>query len=144
MDQFDQYISMVGDQCGGEIRSSFSIEVQKRIALDVWLYLLTPQGKPNWEFLWFYSYALALFKFANDPPEVKKMSGYLAHMWTADAAETAETLAEMGRETYPPFCRLSEVANRCLSVSVGTLLRLPYFEHLRRQQSETKSKANSA
>lgn len=97
------YILFKEDAFGGEIATSFSVEVQKRIAKDILLYLLTPAGKPNFEWLWFYSCALNSFKWvviASGEP-VSGLSVRLAAALKVPAVDSAEMIREMSHETLP-------------------------------------------
>lgn len=54
------YINEIKSLSGEFYKTSFSLEIQKRIAKDIWQHLLTPTAKDNYDFLFNYCYFFSL------------------------------------------------------------------------------------
>jgi len=76
----EDYVTDIMEVANGNFYdTSFSIQVQKRIARDIWLHLLSQTGKQNWFFLFNHSYTffISRIKIASKTREVYQWELFL-------------------------------------------------------------------
>lgn len=144
---------------GWGITTSFSLEMQKRIARDMWISICTHQGRGVFEFLFNHSFIKEMAGMQNaskirDGQEAEvcgALVSYMASMVrTKSEADARELLAEI-RETEMPKefnvikgvaedSERSTVWSRILGNvtqdMVGALIAVPYFELLRARYAD--------
>ncbi len=141
---FEDYINDIKEEMAGKFYdTTFSIQVQKRIASDIWLHLLSHIGKENWFFLFNHSYTFLLSRIRSAAQTrklyewemflVDRMEGLIAKNKQHGMTIIAEL---MNYRMGPPFAikghsLIHKMGGDIAHEMLGTLLRLPYFEHLR-------------
>ncbi len=131
--------------------TGFAIEVQKRIAWDVWRHVLSPAARGNYYFM--LSHAVVHFlarldaampKRALFPYENAIASGLL-RLIDADARQAETIIGELiAFPVDPPHAIAASDALRKMSAeltheALGILLRLPYFDVLKRAQQRNEA-----
>lgn len=130
---------------GGGLDTAFALSVQERIAYDVWVSLLTPKGRPNYEFLFNHAYVRLLARIGA-AADVRPLSRdeQMLYQRAAKLIETSkqtgmQMMAEMARiPVGPPFAiegsnMLAKLMSEIMHEMIGTLVQLPYFETLKRR-----------
>jgi hypothetical protein len=141
----DEYVDDI-TSVGGNIKTAFSISVQKRIAFDMWEYLLSKKGQSNFDFLFNHGYVILLSRLmqANTArawlPEEELMASYLSTLINIDRKEGMHLLSRMGNTPVgPPFAiagsdLLSKTASEITHEMIGALVVLPFFEQIKNAQ----------
>ncbi len=141
----DEYINDI-TSAGGNIRTAFSVSVQKRIAFDMWKYLLSKKGQSNYDFLFNHGYINLLGRLmqANTTrkwlPEEELMANYLSKLVNISKEKGIHILAQMGSTPVgPPFAiagsdLLSKAASEITHEMIGALIALPFFEQIKNAQ----------
>lgn len=149
---------------GWGIKTSFSLEMQKRIARDMWISLCTPPGRSIFEFLFNHSFLHEIQanhvtgheKPDNAAIEVSMgLAGYMAAIAGASSQQDAQSVLHEIRHTEMPdgFNLLhgthedsqkstvwSRILGNVTQEMVGRLIAVPYFELLRSKYGDsTKS-----
>lgn len=123
-------------------KTTFSIDNQKRIAFDIWSYIFTPKGKPNFNFVFNHSFVYLIVRGSKrlDAKDLNDWEKYLFESML-DLIELNEDEGKRILENMknyilkPPFVgepssllfkMITEIAHEM----VGTLISLPYFEIL--------------
>ena len=140
----EDYVNDIKEELAGEFYdTAFSIQVQKRIARDIWLHLLSHIGRENWFFLFNHSYTFLLSRI--------KMAwkSRQTYQWEVFLVDKMEGLIRKNRQTGmniitelmdypmgPPFAveghsLIHKMTAEITHEMLGTLLRLPYFEYLK-------------
>lgn len=149
----DDYLRGLSEQ-GWGIKTSFSLDMQKRIARDMWLSICTPPGRTIFEFLFNYAYLhemggmhnAAHIKAGEEAEISRGLASYMAAIGTttseADArmlfSEIRATELPQGfnvtkgeREDFEPSTIWSRILGNITQEMVGRLIAVPYFELLR-------------
>jgi hypothetical protein len=141
---------------GAVLNTSFGVRIQERIAYDVWLTLLTPASRQNFEFLFNHGYIMLLTRLASaqtsrslSQPE-REMMGYMSRLPSTSKQAGLAMLEEMaGISVGPPFAvdgmtLLGKVMAEIMHEMIGTLIALPYFEVLRNEMLTSQGGSNGA
>lgn len=154
----DDYLKDMAE-VGVTLETSFAMSVQKRIAIDIWKYLLSDKGEPNFHFL--FNHAYLIFMMRLNTPRAGETAEGIAYMqqmlaFVAKIPETSKEkgmmiFAEMGRTPLgPPIAAevnnyFGKAAAEISHEMIGCLLGLPYFEFLKerllQKGKENKDKA---
>lgn len=132
-------------EVGVTLKTSFAMGVQKRIAVDMWKYLLSPKGEPNYRFLFNHAYLVFMMRVntpqANEMPEaiayMGKMLGYIGKIPETSKEKGLMIFAEMAATPLGPPLAIEEsnffnkAASEISHEMIGCLLGLPYFEFLK-------------
>jgi len=146
--QADLYINEIKNISSEFYSTQFSIDIQKRIAFDIWKTIYTPNGKPNYIFLFHHAYFFLLnrFRLAQNERKLYDWEIFLISRMTklleCDVKTGEFIIQEISNYNIdPPF--LPEKSSSFLKIitelkheMVGTLLGLPYFEILRESMSK--------
>lgn len=140
----DDYLKDMAE-VGVALETSFAMSVQKRIAIDMWRYLLSDKGEVNYRFLFNHAYLVFMMRL-NTPMAGETAEGiaYMQEM-LAFASKIPETskekgmmiFAEMGRKPLgPPIAvevhnYFGKAAAEISHEMIGCLVGLPYFEFLK-------------
>lgn len=132
-------------EVGVTLETSFAMSVQKRIAIDMWKYLLSSKGEENYRFL--FNHAYLIFMMRLNTPRSGETAAAIAYMqqmlaYVSKIPETSKEkgmmiFAEMGRTPLgPPFAEevnnfFGKAAAEISHEMIGCLLGLPYFEFLK-------------
>jgi hypothetical protein len=143
------YVNDISSVSGEFFETSFSIHVQKRIARDIWLSLITNQGKDNWDFLFNYSWMHLISRIE------KARSTRAPYPWEIFLIDRMKKLLKANKSNglailseiwaypmHPPFamqghCLMQKMAGELTHEMLGTLIRLPYCEYLKEQSSKS-------
>ena len=142
-EMFDEYIRDIERAAGSFVKTSFSINIQKRIAGDIWLHLLSSNTEKNWIFLFNHSYAFLMsrLKSSRKTHQANEWEIYLYNkmdkLLECSKNKGKQILADLSN--YPlgyPFASgvdnlLGKMASEITHEMLGCLLRLPYFEYLK-------------
>lgn len=140
---FESYIDEIKEIGGEFYKTSFSIEQQKRIALDIWYHILSPKAKENYFFLVNHGYTMLmsriklaeqerqLFDYEIDMHNImdkilfsSKEKGYLLF----EKLNEYKITKQYSWGTDNLYDKMSaEITHEIF----GCLLRLPYFELLK-------------
>lgn len=146
---FEEYLAdITRDGQRPFFQTSFSIIVQKRIAGDVWMHLLTPQARANFNALYYHAYLVAIARME----QAERLQRWELDMCFA-LAKLSSTSREGGRRllrdalSYPvesaDGARQSSLLGKMNALVAhemfGLLLRLPYFELLREAQNSSRA-----
>jgi len=150
---FNTYIEEYKGTAGEFYKTSFALQKQKEIAMDVIDYILSGNGKPNYYFLFKVSYAILIHRLylasqTRQQHEFEKvMAESMVSMAECDMGE-GKKIADMlfDYKINPPFAHtagynlyskiLAEVAHEMQ----GCLLKLPYYEMLKEALVEKNKK----
>lgn len=140
----DDYLKDMAE-VGVALETSFAMSIQKRIAIDMWKYLLSDKGEANYRFLFNHAYLVFMMRL-NTPMAGETAEGiaYMQEM-LAFASKIPETskekgmmiFAEMGRKPLgPPIAvevhnYFGKAAAEISHEMIGCLVGLPYFEFLK-------------
>jgi len=138
------YISDV-EAYGSFPKTGFSTTTQTRIANDLFRHLTTPQGRSNYDALFFHAVLVLMGRLATpDPNENEEgrrvgetVAFFLDGLISTGKREGFALLQRMmNTPIYPPFVEepttyVVRVASDITHEMVGTLLRLPYFSLLK-------------
>lgn len=139
----EEYVDDISE-VGGVIKTAFTMTVQKRIAFDVWNYIVSNKGKDNYNFLFNHAYLVVLSRLQRsaDSGCFSADEEFLANR-LIDLANTSKKrgmiiLSQMANTPVgPPYAIegsnfLNKAAAEIMHEMVGTLLTLPYFEWLKK------------
>lgn len=140
----DEYVKDV-NEVGAPLHTTFSYAVQKRIAHDMWMYLLSAKGESNFRFLFNHAYIVVVQRLNTHLPNesqgaiafMNSMLGYLAKIPQTSKDGGMRLLAEMAsRPIGPPYAiegsnYFNKAASEISHEMMGCLLGLPYFEFLK-------------
>ena len=136
------YISDI-TAAGGAMETSFAISIQERIAFDIWRHLLSGNAKPNFDFLFHHGYLALLSRIqaaASTRPlgrDEQMLHQSLARLMITNKQKGQEIIQNMlAMEVGPPFAQpgmtvLGKAMAEVHHEMIGTLLGLPYFEHIK-------------
>ncbi len=141
---FDDYISDYTEISGSFVKTAFSIQIQKRISFDIWQYLLSAKAKGNFNFLFNHSYLffISRIELARETRELYDWEKFL-HFKMRKLMETSKNkglqiFSElMEYSISPPFSiensnLLIKLSSEIAHEMLGTLLRIPYFELIKK------------
>jgi hypothetical protein len=140
---------------GWDVKTSFEISTQRRIAKDMWLTLLSPPGRPNFDFLACHAFFLGLNALRNtlDVSKdavtlgvTKKQIDAMQRITTATEINSQRLLDELAANKLPTgfsqsrdltdfdtSTQFTRIGGNLLIDMVGALLTFPYFELLQRK-----------
>ena len=143
---------------GWNLRTSFDRSTQTRIARDMWLTVMTPHVRSNFNFLFCHSFLHEIAALRNtlevDPDasvqrETNRQLEAITEIFNAQPSSAGATLDRLNREFLPPgfseprdgqpdypSTRLSRIAGNVQIGMIGTLMEFPYFELLQRQYGD--------
>jgi hypothetical protein len=139
----DEYIKDIEKVSGKFYETSFSINIQKRIARDIWLHLLSHKSEKNWIFLFNHSYSFVMSRInrLRSERELYEWQEFLYRsmdkLLEANKIRGMEVIAKLSKYPIgPPFASevhdlLGKMASEITQEMLGCLLRLPYFEYLK-------------
>lgn len=133
------------NEVGAPLQTTFAYAVQKRIAQDVWRYLLSEKGEANFRFLFNHAYVVELQRLSTRRPSesleaiafMDSMLGYFARLTQTSKDGGMRLFAEMAtRPVDPPYAiegsnYFNKAASEISHEMIGCLLGLPYFEFLK-------------
>lgn len=146
----DEYIEDI-TQMGGVIDTSFAINVQKRIAFDIFQHLLSKNGRTNYEFLFNHAYLVVMSRcqgaidLNQDVPETRRLLYFLASIIETSKQKGLNILSEMGNTPVgPPFAiagsnYFNKAAADISHEMIGCLLELRYFDVLKKKLIKSTS-----
>ncbi|AFL73662.1 hypothetical protein [Thiocystis violascens] len=138
----EEYVADIIEM-GGVIKTAFSLSVQKRIAFDIWNYLMSIKGRDNYNFLFNHAYLVVMSRLqqSNDQRgwsiDEEFLASCMAKLVTTSKNRGMMILSEMGNTPIgPPFAIegsnfFNKAVSEIMHEMVGTLLALPYFEWLK-------------
>ncbi len=141
---FNDYVQDVTEVSGSYYDTEFSLAMQKKIAFDMWIHLLSPQSRPNYDYLFSHAYLFLMFRIA----EAQSTRTLYQHevvlftkmekMMNTSKHKAQETLAYL--LNYPTDNGTSNLGSKMFSEimheMLGTLLRLPYFTLIKKAIAE--------
>ncbi len=154
----NDYIQDFSQGHPGFVPTTFSLEVQKRIAVDIWLHLLTSHGQDNFFYLFNFCY-LFLMSRLDEAAATRSLQQWesalfdtMALLTKANTKNGGQLISLMARTKIPSFEGEIDLTGKLLAEitheMLGCLLRLPYSEILsdelakrdkrRSKQEETK------
>lgn len=140
---FDSYVEEIKNISGSFYSTSFSIVVQKRIARDIWLHLLSQKARSNYDFLFNHSYIFVITRI-EEAEKIRDLSD-----WEIELHQRMIELMRVSRERgyriidslrdYPmpvdyggAKTLFEKIPAEITHEVFGTLLRLPYFEIIKK------------
>ena len=151
---FNDYVRDITEVAGEFYKTTYALNVQKRIAADIWQHLLSAKAKDNYFFLFSHAYIVLLLRMnrarsersllecesdlhraMSRIPEASKQEGLDILEWMREYP-VGPPFAIEGSTLFAKFC--SEITHEML----GTLLRLPYFDILKQQASKQQVSAS--
>ncbi len=158
---FDQgcedYLYTVNDS-GWKVTTTFSLEMQRRIARDMWMTIMTPAGKSNYGFLFNHAFLIEKNGFLNGlltqsgiEAEVSaRIVDYMDRLVKAKKSDMGPLIEEMAATELPAEFNLihgqhddqdrstylTRIIGNIAVEMVGTLVTLPYFELLKQQYGD--------
>lgn len=140
---FENYVDEMKEIGGEFYKTTFSIEQQKQIALDIWYHILTPNAKENYFFLLNHSYVFFLSRIQK-ASKVRKLLDwevYLSNLMNKIPFTSREKgyklFQSLGLYKIPQKYSWSadnlydKMSAEITYEMFGCLLRLPYFELLK-------------
>jgi hypothetical protein len=133
-------------------KTSFSIEMQKRIAFDMWKHLLSAKTRGNFHYLFFHSYLMLMSRIekAKAVRDLHEFELYLHNgmrkLMDSTKQKGQKIFAKMIQYSMgPPYAMensnlLIKMASEINHEMFGCLLRLPYFEMIRKATFSDKVK----
>lgn len=141
---FDEYIKEIRMISGTFPKTSFSIDMQKRIAFDIWKHLLSTKAKGNYSFLLFHSYIMLMMRIeeAEATRELYDFELQL-HSYMRKLIDSTKLSSKKIFENLmmypigPPHAienstLLNKMASEITHEMLGCLIRLPYFEIIKK------------
>ncbi|MBU0474792.1 MAG: hypothetical protein KKF62_11580 [Bacteroidetes bacterium] len=150
LEHFEFYVNEIKELVGEFYKTSFSIEQQKKIALDIWYHLLSPKAKENYYFLLNHSYLVLISRIekASKDRTLFDWEIYLHNTMNEITISSKdrgnELISSLGlykipQETDWSADNLYDKMSAEISFEMlGCLLRLPYFEILKRAIKKNK------
>jgi hypothetical protein len=146
---FDEYLKDIAEVGGQLPATGFAVATQKRIATDVWLHLLSGNATGNFTFLFCAGY-LVLSGRIEAARKQRDLFGYeqkflefMVRLISATRQTAEHLIREMAsKKIGPPHAisgssYIAKLAAEICHEMVGILLRLPYFDMLRRRNATT-------
>ncbi|SMF27137.1 hypothetical protein SAMN06265365_11097 [Tistlia consotensis] len=145
-DEFDLWAESYYDDVG-EPPTTFAEAVQRRIARDMLLHLISPNARRSYDFLFNVSLLIleSRLSAAEDAgstnAQERRLHGYAVRLMRGRERDAAAAIGEAMHEiAQPPFVEtpmpfLGKLGAEIHHELVGMLLRLPYFEILREKQA---------
>lgn len=140
----DEYAKQV-EEVGHPLQTTFAYAVQKRIAGDIWKFLLSAKGEANFRFLFNHAYIVLMQRLStphqNEPVStisfMQTMLGFLTKIPQTNKEKGLRIFAEMAATPIgSPYAiegsnYLNKAASEISHEMMGCLLGLPYFEFLK-------------
>jgi hypothetical protein len=141
-------------EVGVTLKTSFAMSIQKRIAIDMWKYLLSNKGAESYHFLFNHAYFIFMLRL-NTPRQgetagtmafMQQMLSYVSKIPETNKENGMKIFAEMGRTPLgPSFVAENFFTKAAAEIShemIGCLLGLPYLESLKDRllQKDNKGK----
>jgi len=140
----EDYIGEIKSISGSFYETSFSLQIQKRIAKDIWQHLLTPKTKENYNFLFNYAYYFLITRL-EEAAKVRTSNNWevilhnsMVQIMQKSKDKGLQILTSLGNHPMPEnydgdaptlFEKLpAEISYEM----IGVLLRLPYFEIIKK------------
>jgi len=141
-ENFDEYIKEITRIAGGFPKTAFSISNQKRIAYDVWLQILSPNSRDNFDFMFNNSFLFLMFrieKLENVRPWFeyeKRIHSSMLGLIESSESDGMNIIASMMKFEVPKphsigLDLLSKMLAEISHEIFGCLLRIPYFQLLK-------------
>ncbi|SRR6266568_1142250 len=151
MSLFTAFVDFTTDKEGGFYQTSFAVEKQKRIALDMYRHVYSLKAKPTFDFLFDHAYMEVITKLTEDSKhrELSKVESDLRNIMVnilnmgkedglrllASLSNYAVGSEESAIDGYDMYKKLnSEIEHEI----IGILIRLPYFELLKEAGQQKK------
>ena len=140
---FDEYIREFTDISGGFPKTVFSVLTQKRIAFDIWKHLLSANARSNFDFMFNNSYLFLMLRIKRaknvrllyEFEEILYSNMYDLIVKSKDEGMNIIT-SMMEYKVSPPHSfgldLLSKILAEIQHELLGCLLRVPYFDLLRK------------
>lgn len=150
LEHFEFYVNEIKELVGEFYKTSFSIEQQKKIALDIWYHILSPKAKENYYFLLNHSYLVLISRIEKASKDRKLfdweiyLHNTMNEITISPKDRGNELISSLGlykipQETDWSADNLYDKMSAEISFEMfGCLLRLPYFEILKRAIKKTK------
>ena len=150
---FDDYIKDIQQISGTFPKTSFAIEMQKRISFDIWKHLLSAKARGNFFYLFSHAYIM-LMKRIEAAKDVRDLHEYEIHLHQ-NMRKLIDSTKQKGLNIFeklmqysigPPYAiensnLLNKMASEINHEMFGCLLRLPYFEMIRNGIGAERAKA---
>lgn len=134
-------------------KTSFSIDIQKRIALDIWKHLLSAKAKGNYSYLFSHGYIM-LMRRIEAAQAVRQLYEFEIKLYFY-MDKLIDSTKQKGGKIFeklihysigPPFAiensnLLNKMASEINHEMLGCLIRLPYFEIIKKAIFPNKSKS---
>lgn len=150
---FDNYIKDIEEISGTFPRTSFAIEMQKRIAFDMWKHLLSAKARGNFSYLFSHAYLMFMKRIeaAKDDRDLHEFELHLHYnmrkLIDSTKQEGTKIFEKMMKYSIgPPYAMensnlLIKMASEINHEMFGCLLRLPYFEMIKKAIFAKKAQA---
>lgn len=138
----EEYVSDITEM-GGVIKTAFSLSIQKRIAFDIWNYIMSVKGRDNYNFLFNHAYLVVMSRLQQSHElrgwgiDEEFLASRMAKLISTSKKRGMMILSEMANTPVgPPFAIegsnfFNKAASEIMHEMVGTLLTLAYFEWLK-------------
>ncbi len=149
---FDEYIEEIQKIGGSFPKTSFSIEMQKRIAFDIWKHLLSLKAKGNYSFLLFHGYIWFMMRIEK-AEAARELYDYEIQLHF-HMRKLIDSTKQRSKKIFEKLMRfaigpphaiensnlLNKMASEITHEMLGCLIRLPYFEIIKKGIFLEKSK----
>lgn len=149
---FDDYIKDIETISGTFPKTSFSIEMQKRIALDIWKHLLSARARGNYSYLFSHGYVM-LMRRIEASEAVRRLYEFEKELYFY-MDKLIDSTKQKGNKIFEKLMRYSigpphaiensnlfkKMASGITHEMLGCLIRLPYFEIIKKAIFPDKSK----
>ncbi len=154
-DYFDDYVRDIEEVSGAFYETAYSLQVQKRIAWDMWQCVLSDNGQPNLSFLFDFGYLMVMIRIdqaAESRPLhqwERTLRDRMARLVQTSKGQGLALLAELNQYPLgPPHSfagsnLLIKLAGEVTHEMLGCLLRLPYFDMLKEKQAQGQVRQRS-
>jgi hypothetical protein len=145
---FDDYVRDVEEVSGEFYPTAYSLQVQKRIAWDMWQCLLSRNAEPNLSFLFDYGYLMFMIRIDEAAQEraldqwERVLRDRMEKLIRTSKAKGMQMLGELSQYPLgPPHSfagsnLMVKLAGEVTHEMLGCLLRLPYFEMLKEKRAQ--------
>lgn len=141
---FDEYIKEIQNISGSFPKTSFSIAMQKRIAIDIWKHLLSPKAKGNYSFLLCHGFIMLMLRI-EAAEAVRPLYDYELQLHS-QMKKLIGSSKPKGRKIFeklinypigPPYAiqnsnLFNKMGSEITHEMLGCLVRLPYFEIIKK------------
>lgn len=142
-ENFDEYINEIQNIAGNFPKTAFSTATQKRISFDVWIHLLSPNSKKNFDFMFNNSYLFLLTRIEK-AQEARSLFDFemflhssMVALITCSKIDGMQVIQDMMKYDVPKphsigLDLLSKMMAEISHEILGCLLRIPYFNLLKK------------